>query len=130
MTTSIALSPFVETLGIQDLYPLASGLSGDYHSLDWLPGDDAQVLIAEPRHDVEGIVLDAEGRPVVGAPVGAHGRHRGPWTLTDDKGQFRLVSGILDLRRIESARFKRRRETMHLCGTIQAASEQDQPQPE
>ncbi len=79
---------------IRDLYPLGSGLSGDGHSVSWLPGDPAHVVRCQPFHDVVGRVVRKDGRPIAGAFVGANGRHRGPWTRTDAVGEFRLVSGI------------------------------------
>ncbi len=50
-----------------------------------------QILRHGPSAPIEGTVLDSEGRPVRGAHVGARGLHRGPWTVTDSSGAFRLV---------------------------------------
>jgi hypothetical protein len=62
---------------------------------------DAPVVL---RHDgsrpLEGVVLDADGKPAVDLAVGTFGSHRGPWTRTDDLGRFRLVGADLERHRV------------------------------
>lgn len=40
-----------------------------------------------------GVLLDFDGRPAGGVVVGSPDRHRGPWTRTDDEGNF-LLTGL------------------------------------
>lgn len=65
----------------------------DYHVLEFRsrPGF-VHVLHHEPSVPVEGTILDADGTPVSGVHVGTYDLHRGPWTVTDAHGAFRLES--------------------------------------
>ncbi len=64
----------------------------EYHDLGrWLPGDPPLVVRCKPGRAVDGRVLDAEGRSVVGAAIGIAEFHHGPWTRTNADGRFHLT---------------------------------------
>lgn len=76
-----------------DIYPNDAPVSFDYGNTHWVPGD-----APEPHHYRRGVVLHGrvllpDGSPAAGALVGTFFLHRGPWTITDQEGSFRL-SGL------------------------------------
>lgn len=79
------------------LWLVHAGLVTDYLHLGdwgWEPGDPPVVLRPDPAADVEGIVVEADGRRAAGLWVGCRQhRHRGPWTRTDAQGRF-LLTGV------------------------------------
>jgi len=77
---------------ILDLYPLASGMDGDYDSFDWLPGDGPVHVRRAYRPDLAARFVDAAGQPLAGLIVRQYERHRGPVARTDEEGWFRMVS--------------------------------------
>jgi hypothetical protein len=77
--------------GRGELWPIGAALRSDYVSVDWAGGSDPLVVWCRPAEPIEGIVLDEKGKPVAGSAVGAPRCHRGPWTLTDAEGRFRLL---------------------------------------
>lgn len=59
---------------------------------DGLPIEDGfHVLFTEPGPVQEGRVLRPDGSPASGALVGTRAAHRGPWTVADADGRFRLA---------------------------------------
>ena len=72
---------------------VADGIELDYHDLV-VPTRPSppQILRHLPSRPIVGVILDSTGRPLSGAHVGGGSFHRGPWTLTDSEGRFRLVS--------------------------------------
>ena len=70
-----------------------AGRNGAYDNgfdgLEW--AGDRWILRGDPAPVVEGRVLLFDGTPAAGAAVGTAEAHRGPWTLTDGDGRFRLL---------------------------------------
>ncbi len=86
-----------------EAWVVADGIESDYRYLR-VPTRPAapQVLRFGPSRPVTGTILDPAGKPLAGVHVGLFGFHRGPWSLTDAEGTFRLVGwhANLDLQAI------------------------------
>jgi hypothetical protein len=52
------------------------------------------ILRCDPSPVLEGRVLRADGTPAAGARVGTRQAHRGPWTVADSDGRYRLVGAL------------------------------------
>lgn len=77
--------------GIADVYPVGEGVLTDYLYVDWdAARGGVYETMAEPGGTLEGRLLHADGSPAVAHGVGVPERHRGPWTVTDEEGRFRL----------------------------------------
>jgi len=75
------------------LFPVGPDIGGsDIELFDVPPIDGRRWVVADPGWIVEGTVVDAGGRPLVGVHVGRHTWNHGPWVRTDGRGRFRLVS--------------------------------------
>jgi hypothetical protein len=80
-----------------DLWVLTPGLAGRNPAYwgggpDELPVENGvYVLHCDPSAVIEGRVLRADGSPAANAVVGSYSAHRGPWTVADADGRFRLV---------------------------------------
>ena len=82
-----------DAVGIGDLYPLGSGLDGDYDGLDpWFVGGAPVQRFCAGAPDLAGTVIEADGEPAKNVVVRQFERHRGPATKTDKEGKFRIVS--------------------------------------
>lgn len=76
---------------IADVYPLAEGVRMDYLDVEWEQATSGGYrTVALPGATLTGVVLDAKGEPCAGYGVGQQHRHRGPWTVTDARGRFKL----------------------------------------
>ena len=73
-----------------DLYPNTAPVLLSYWSTAWVPGDAPEEFAYDYGEVLHGTVLRPDGEPAVLAVVGTNVVHRGPWTQTDGKGQFRL----------------------------------------
>ncbi len=79
--------------GIVDLYPVHPDLlRDDYGGIPFDEMDEAGVATVRvlPGSKLEGRVLFPDGSPAVGVGVGLPKRHRGPWTRTNEDGDFTL----------------------------------------
>lgn len=77
--------------GIADVYPVGADVRLHSLDIDWPAAQQGgYVAVAEPGSHVDGRVLDADGKPLAGVAVGSPLLHRGPWTVTDERGRFRL----------------------------------------
>jgi hypothetical protein len=76
--------------GIADLYVEHPELDLGYYGIQWLPGESPMAFVVPPAAAYRGTVVDADGKPVVGAFVGVPRVHRGPWTRTGPDGTFLL----------------------------------------
>ncbi len=79
--------------GIEDLYVMHPELL--LTSYDSVPYQDVVDGVArfygDPGCVITGCVLRSDGSPAVGYGVGDNLIHRGPWALTDERGEFRLL---------------------------------------
>jgi hypothetical protein len=74
--------------------PGLAGRNGAYwgHGPGGFPEENgARILRGDPGPAIEGRVLRADGAPAAHAVVGTRSAHRGPWTVADADGRFRLV---------------------------------------
>lgn len=87
-----AVMPRVDPLEDGDLWPVKEGYASSYGSIvGWEPGRSPVMLRLSPAPVIEGIVVDHKGAGVPNVFVGAPRCHRGPWTITDASGRFRIV---------------------------------------
>ena len=78
--------------GFRRIWPVAHGLRSRYLDDDsFAPWERPRRVTLDASMTVEGTVLGRDGRPLSGVAVGRPDVHRGPWTLTDAEGRFRLI---------------------------------------
>lgn len=89
--------PCIDPSHATDLWVRTPGLAGRNDAY-WGGGPDElpveggiHILRCDPSAVLEGRVLRADGTPAGGAVVGTRSAHRGPWTVADADGRFRLV---------------------------------------
>lgn len=76
---------------IADVHPVGETVRATYLDVDWeAANEDVYETMAAPGARLDGVLLDAEGRPLHGLAVGQPHTHRGPWAVTDARGRFRL----------------------------------------
>ncbi|MEE2940963.1 MAG: hypothetical protein VX460_11300 [Planctomycetota bacterium] len=76
---------------IADVYPVGETVRTTYLEVDWEAANEGVYeTMAAPGARLDGVLLDAEGRPLPGLAVGQLDTHRGPWAVTDERGRFRL----------------------------------------
>ena len=74
------------------IWPVADGLKSSYVEDDsWARWERPTTARLGWGQIFEGTILTHDGKPAVGVAVGNPSYHRGPWTLTDAEGRFRLV---------------------------------------
>jgi len=89
--TGLVTLPGVDVLqGIADFYVSHPDLELGYTSPTWFPSTQPMVIRLDPGIPHRGIVVDQEGKPIVGAAVGISDVHRGPWALTRQDGTFEV----------------------------------------
>lgn len=76
---------------IADVYPVGETVRTTYLDVDWEAANEGVYeTMAAPGARLDGVLLDAQGRPLPGLAVGQLDTHRGPWAVTDARGCFRL----------------------------------------
>ena len=76
---------------IADVHPVGETVRATYLDVDWeAANEDVYETMAAPGARLDGVLLNAEGRPLPGLAVGQPHTHRGPWAVTDARGRFRL----------------------------------------
>jgi hypothetical protein len=82
-----------DTTRTGSIWVVAEGLRAAHNYLreSWLPWQSPRFETLTWASAIEGTVIDAGGEPVEGAAVGRWQCHRGPWTVTDAAGRFRLL---------------------------------------
>lgn len=89
--------PCIDPSHATDLWIRTPGLAGR-NAAYWGDGPEelpvegtSYLLRGDPSAVIEGRVLRADGTPAGGAIVGTREAHRGPWTVADGDGRFRLI---------------------------------------
>jgi hypothetical protein len=89
--------PCIDPSHATDLWVRTPGLTGRNDAY-WGGGPEVlpvergiHVIRGDPSAVLEGRVLRPDGTPARGAVVGTRSAHRGPWTVADADGRFRLV---------------------------------------
>ncbi|MEC8511436.1 MAG: hypothetical protein VX015_04765 [Planctomycetota bacterium] len=76
---------------IADVYPVGETVRTTYLDVEWEAANEGVYeTMAAPGARLDGVVLDAQGRPLADIAVGQLDTHRGPWAVTDERGHFRL----------------------------------------
>ena len=76
---------------IADVYPVGETVRTTYLDVEWEAANEGiYETMAAPGARLDGVLLDARGRPLPGLGVGQLDTHRGPWAVTDERGRFRL----------------------------------------
>ena len=76
---------------IADVYPVGETVRTTYLDVEWEAANEGiYETMAAPGARLDGVLLDAHGRPLPGLAVGRLDTHRGPWAVTDAQGRFRL----------------------------------------
>lgn len=81
----------VSTQGAAEMWVDAPGFASSYVTAGWFPWERPRIHTLEWSGVVEGTILHHDGTPASHVPIGGHGFHRGPWTVTDANGHFRFV---------------------------------------
>jgi hypothetical protein len=88
----LALVPRVDPGRDGDLWPVKDGYASAYGSIfGWTAAMPPVLIRMGPAPTIDGTVVDAADQPVRNVFVGSPQCHRGPWSITDRAGHFRLI---------------------------------------